>query len=597
MIALVVVDACLGLAAMQGIVFPRSVSGSCSLSTSRSSTGSRRRAGGAPQLILEKFDRVDITTALEELKEQEPLDMNSISSVAEPSTEKPEFQWFEHWYPADVVATMDPTRPRSLRLLGLNLVAWNDGATVAGRKQDGTWRVFADSCPHRNAPLSEGRVEEDGNLLCSYHGWRFDGEGSCASLPYAVPEKQTRLRCSCRSQCGSYPTRVADGLLWVYPSCAPDALQASAKVPLPLIDELHSPELKDRWRWRIPAGVRDFPCGWDMMVENTLDPAHFCAAHHGTLGNRYTDPAPYAFGAVHTLDDETGAFQVDGDFGQLEFVPPCLVKYSPNYAGMPFNGSLVLATYCVPTRPGWVRPLANVLVDSEAVLGDTLAERALAIFMSGATPDWLGHILSSAVLHQDAGLLYKQYRNLRESGYGFRTPPPAWAINSPDDQRSPDDRRLEAATANADLPSPPPRRRASGAPSLQAASPRVEYEDLVFCPTSVDRGVLGFRRWLATSGGGGIPWACEDIVPPRGTEDIYDMWDAHTKHCSCCQVAYRNLEIARRASLAACATVVVLMPDGGERTFAALALASIAAALTKFNRLFRRYEFSHADND
>ena len=29
--------------------------------------------------------------------------------------------------------------------------------------------------------------------------------------------------------------------------------------------------------------------GWDGMVENTLDPAHFCSAHHGTLGNRYDD--------------------------------------------------------------------------------------------------------------------------------------------------------------------------------------------------------------------------------------------------------------------------------------------------------------------
>ena len=39
-----------------------------------------------------------------------------------------------------------------------------------------------------------------------------------------------------------------------------------------------------------------------------------------------------------------------GDFGKLEFQPPCLVKYTPDYAGMPFGGNLVIATYCVPTR-------------------------------------------------------------------------------------------------------------------------------------------------------------------------------------------------------------------------------------------------------
>ena len=32
-------------------------------------------------------------------------------------------------------------------------------------------------------------------------------------------------------------------------------------------------------------------------------------------------------------------------------MPPCLVKYRPNYGAMPFEGALVLATYCVPTAP------------------------------------------------------------------------------------------------------------------------------------------------------------------------------------------------------------------------------------------------------
>ena len=99
------------------------------------------------------------------------------------------------------------------------------------------------------------------------------------------------------------------------------------------------------------------------------------------------------------------------------FKPPCLVKYMPDFAAMPFEGTLVIATYCVPTRPGWVRPLANVLHDRDHVLGSTLAERALGVFMAGVLPTWLGHVLSSVVLHQDAGLLYKQSRNLRERGY------------------------------------------------------------------------------------------------------------------------------------------------------------------------------------
>ncbi len=43
-------------------------------------------------------------------------------------------------------------------------------------------------CPHRLAPLSEGRIDEQGCLQCCYHGWSFNGDGSCARIPQAQPE-------------------------------------------------------------------------------------------------------------------------------------------------------------------------------------------------------------------------------------------------------------------------------------------------------------------------------------------------------------------------------------------------------------------------
>ena len=194
---------------------------------------------------------------------------------------------------------MDPATPHPVRLLGLSLVAWNDGPTEDGQKQPGSWRVFEDACPHRLAPMSEGRVEADGNLLCSYHGWRFDSGGACSDLPYLKPEQQQQRKLC--AACRSYPTRVEDGMLWVYPRSGPDAAAEAATTELPLIAERRDPANAGRWQWKIPAGVRDFPCGWDGMVENTLDPAHFTTAHHNTLGNRYTDPAPFAFRTTRTV--------------------------------------------------------------------------------------------------------------------------------------------------------------------------------------------------------------------------------------------------------------------------------------------------------
>ena len=50
-----------------------------------------------------------------------------------------------------------------LMTAGKDLVLWRDGA--------GEWRCFADKCAHRNAPLSEGRIEpQNGSIMCSYHG-------------------------------------------------------------------------------------------------------------------------------------------------------------------------------------------------------------------------------------------------------------------------------------------------------------------------------------------------------------------------------------------------------------------------------------------
>ena len=67
--------------------------------------------------------------------------------------------------------------------------------------------------PHRLAPLSEGRVEPDGTLLCSYHAWRFSGDGSCAGIPQspaAVKEKHLQAPSACAKQ---HPVAVIGGIV------------------------------------------------------------------------------------------------------------------------------------------------------------------------------------------------------------------------------------------------------------------------------------------------------------------------------------------------------------------------------------------------
>ena len=289
-----------------------------------------------------------------------------------------------------------------------------------------------------------------------------------------------------------------------------------------------------------------------------------------------------------------------------------------------------------------VRPLANVLLDDEATLGWTLAERALAVFINYPLPPWVGHVLSSVVLHQDAGLLYGQSRTLRAKGYNFArrsalgdgrigsssgggggssggnsdfvgesssggssgssSGSNGGNIGGGDDGLSDSSKlgSLSEDPSKLGSLSEGPHKLGSlseGPSKLGSHSGvRMQYDQLAFCPTSSDKGVVSFRQWLRRHGGGGIPWACDDVLPPLGSEDIYDMWHAHTKHCSQCQAALRQLERAKYAAGAVVGASIVWVPQGApERTTAILGAAAVAAAAHAISRLFYRYEYSHAD--
>jgi phenylpropionate dioxygenase-like ring-hydroxylating dioxygenase large terminal subunit len=92
--------------------------------------------------------------------------------------EEDRFDWLDQWYPFAPVCDLDPGAPHGKTVLGLRVVAWYDRAVDE-------WRVFDDACPHRLAPLSEGRIDDKGRLQCVYHGWCFDGRGSCQFIPQA----------------------------------------------------------------------------------------------------------------------------------------------------------------------------------------------------------------------------------------------------------------------------------------------------------------------------------------------------------------------------------------------------------------------------
>src|SRR3954467_11869859 len=55
---------------------------------------------------------------------------------------------------------------------------------VAFRDAEGAARVFDRHCPHFGADLSVGGRVENGELICPFHSFRYDGTGACVAIPY-----------------------------------------------------------------------------------------------------------------------------------------------------------------------------------------------------------------------------------------------------------------------------------------------------------------------------------------------------------------------------------------------------------------------------
>lgn len=86
---------------------------------------------------------------------------------------------FFHPVLASKALSVGPTR---VRVAGRDYVLFRD--------RQGRPAAFVDRCPHRFAPLSAGRVRDDGRLECPYHGWNFDTEGKGVS-----PSQPTLKKC------------------------------------------------------------------------------------------------------------------------------------------------------------------------------------------------------------------------------------------------------------------------------------------------------------------------------------------------------------------------------------------------------------------
>lgn len=295
-----------------------------------------------------------------------------------------EFNFFQNWYPLSPLEDLDAQRPTPVTVLGKQLVIWQ---SPAAKK----YHVFLDQCPHRLAALSEGRIEEKtGNLMCSYHGWEFDADGTCTRIPQA--ENQDLLKKNQENFCAiKFPSQEANELLWVWPDA--NSADLAAKTPLPLSDQL---DAEKGFVWS--SIVRDLEYDWQTLIENVADPSHVPFAHHGVQGNR-----EQAESLPITISQSTAQIieaKIDRRFKTtITFEPPCRLEYKICFSN---DKQMGLITYCIPVAPGKSRIVAQF-------------SRNFAQKLHRVVPRWWDHLQNrNVILDGDMVFLHYQERMLQQ---------------------------------------------------------------------------------------------------------------------------------------------------------------------------------------
>lgn len=192
------------------------------------------------------------------------------------------------------------------------------------RDTQGAAKAIRDICPHRGIPLSYGRMVND-TIECPYHGWKFDGSGTCTEIPSLCPGQDLNPN---KIKVRSYPIHEAQGLIWIFVGDKNAEPESAPKIPrLQAFDSEVKPNL---------TYVVNFPCHVDHAVIGLMDPAHGPYVHKSwfwrsekTMLEKKKNFAPvdYGFQMVrHTPSKNSKAYKILGGAPTTEitFSLPCV---------------------------------------------------------------------------------------------------------------------------------------------------------------------------------------------------------------------------------------------------------------------------------
>ncbi|KAK9825088.1 hypothetical protein WJX74_007293 [Apatococcus lobatus] len=475
------------------------------------------------------------------------------------------FNWTKQWYPMAAVQDLDPAVPHPIKLLGKELVLWRDAQG---------WRALEDNCPHRNVALSEGRIEpSNGSLMCSYHGWCFDGQGKCIAIPTAgqMDRKSEESACnSKRSAVASYPTQEKEGLLWVWAESGPTSFIEASATPAKSNESYASWPGESKIKWTFERYVRDVPGSFDCWVDNMTDQSHAQFAHNGALSKPSTELL--AKGYLKGWEPKVNPTGVDFPFSSTKGSDDPTLHFlwgPPAYNGLhkPGPQPSALWIYSTPTGANSTRLIISIGRDSTQkarVFPQPWWKKTMeTVFAFIFKSRWMGHLKLHNIDDGDNVFMHKMSSN-------------NW-------QRA------------------------------QQEGGKINWPRWQYSPSTSDRGSTAFRRWWATAGGGGPQYADKMLIDHRPADDpnrrheLLDRYSQHTRHCSSCSKALENVQKLMKAAqyvAIAMAFVLAVILGRGTAPFSlpTFAITAVAAGLlwtkTRLALLERRFLFTdwrHAD--
>ncbi|WJX53177.1 hypothetical protein P8452_39204 [Trifolium repens] len=493
-------------------------------------------------LIRGNISKFKLFTALSPSPLTESISTSNLpwdKSEVETGSEK--FDWYSQWYPLMPICDLDKRAPHAKKVMGIDVVLWWD-------RNEGEWKVFDDACPHRLAPLSEGRIDQWGRLQCVYHGWCFNGSGDCKFIPQA-PRDGPPIHTSKKACVAAYPSTVQNDILWFWPNTDPQYKDIITMKTPPIIPELDDPSYTSL------MGNRDIAYGYEVLIENLMDPAHLPYSHYGLLNT----PKP-----KEKLDREGGTpleasiekLDVNGftanrgwTWSESKFMSPSIFyAYSdPKEAASSVENKkssvqkrFVMIFICIPVSPGnsrliWCFP------------------RNFGLWINKIVPRWMFHVGDNLVIDSDLYLLHVEEKKIMDVG-------------------------------------------------------QENWHKECFVPTKADALVIAFRKWLNKYAGGQVDWRGKysgalPPTPPR--EHLLDRYWSHVVNCKSCNLAYKSLnvvEVALQIISVAAIGIVAAMKQGAVSAVTKNSMVVMAVVSFALSRLLahfiyknlRYHDYNHA---